>query len=185
MCNQITLLSHSVTSVPSYEAFHTAQHWHLPLSVWTRVYHQSVSDVERYIIIILLLDTVINMFPVFISLYKVSGPLVSTVGRLERRNLQTFFSPLVCRKNIQPLYYKYDLKVCDDGTLVQILRFWTLSIVSSLSKMLFCSSFNSILSPSSRTSSIDWTQLNRFYLKTGTESSLRNSVFWKRNMTTF
>jgi hypothetical protein len=28
----------------------------------------------------------------------------------------------------------YDLKVCDDVTLVQILRFWTLSIVLSLSK---------------------------------------------------
>jgi hypothetical protein len=25
----------------------------------------------------------------------------------------------------------YDLKVCDDGTLVQILSFWTLSIVLS------------------------------------------------------
>jgi hypothetical protein len=28
----------------------------------------------------------------------------------------------------------YDLKVCDDGTLVKILCFWTLSIVLSLSK---------------------------------------------------
>jgi hypothetical protein len=27
-----------------------------------------------------------------------------------------------------------DLKVCDDGALVQILRFWTLSIGMSLSK---------------------------------------------------
>jgi hypothetical protein len=29
---------------------------------------------------------------------------------------------------------KLDLKICDDGTLVQILYFWTLSIVLSLSK---------------------------------------------------
>jgi hypothetical protein len=33
---------------------------------------------------------------------------------------------------------KYDLKVCDDGKLVQLLRSWTLSIVSSLSKMSSC-----------------------------------------------
>jgi hypothetical protein len=33
---------------------------------------------------------------------------------------------------------KYDLKVCDDGTLVQILRFWTLSIILSLSKTSSC-----------------------------------------------
>jgi hypothetical protein len=35
------------------------------------------------------------------------------------------------------------------------------------------------------TSSVDWTQLNRFYLKTETESSLRNVVFWKINRTVF
>jgi hypothetical protein len=50
---------------------------------------------------------------------------------------------------------KYDLKVCDDGTLLHILCFLTLSIVLSLSKMSFCLSFKTrhfrdwILSPSS------------------------------------
>jgi hypothetical protein len=37
---------------------------------------------------------------------------------------------------ISPSYCKYDLRVCDDGKLVHILCSWTLSIVSSLSKML-------------------------------------------------
>jgi hypothetical protein len=32
--------------------------------------------------------------------------------------------------------------------------------------------------PEIETSSIDWTQLSRFYLKTETESSFRNIVFW-------
>jgi hypothetical protein len=30
---------------------------------------------------------------------------------------------------------------------------------------------------------IDWAQLSRFYMKTERESSLRNIVFWKINMT--
>jgi hypothetical protein len=33
------------------------------------------------------------------------------------------------------------------------------------------------LGPEIGTSSIDWTQLSRFYLKTETESSLQNAVF--------
>jgi hypothetical protein len=37
--------------------------------------------------------------------------------------------------------FRYDLKVCDDSTLVQILRFWTLSIVLCLSKASSCLSF--------------------------------------------
>jgi hypothetical protein len=49
---------------------------------------------------------------------------------------------------------KIDRKVCDDGTLVQILCFWTLSIVISLSKTRSCLFFKTrfgdcILSPSS------------------------------------
>jgi hypothetical protein len=32
------------------------------------------------------------------------------------------------------VYYKYDLKVCDDGILTQLLCFWTLSIVLFLFK---------------------------------------------------
>jgi hypothetical protein len=35
------------------------------------------------------------------------------------------------------------------------------------------------------TSSIDWPQLSRFYLKTEIESSLRNGVFWKIKRTVF
>jgi hypothetical protein len=31
-------------------------------------------------------------------------------------------------------YILYDLKVCDDGTLIQVLCSWTLSIVLSLTK---------------------------------------------------
>jgi hypothetical protein len=41
------------------------------------------------------------------------------------------------------------------------------------------------LRPKIWTSSIDWAQLNRFYLKTVTESSLRNVAFWKINRTVF
>jgi hypothetical protein len=39
--------------------------------------------------------------------------------------------------------------------------------------------------PEIGSSSIDWAQLSRFYLKTETESSLRNVVFWKINRTVF
>jgi hypothetical protein len=55
-----------------------------------------------------------------------------------------------------------DLKVCNDGSLVQILRFWTLSIVSSLSKDPVLFIFQEI-----GTSSIDWTQLSRFLPEDG------------------
>jgi hypothetical protein len=56
-----------------------------------------------------------------------------------------------------------DLSVCDDGTLVKLICFWTLSVVLALR--------------------IDWTKLSRCYLKTEAESSLRNVVFWKVNRT--
>jgi hypothetical protein len=39
--------------------------------------------------------------------------------------------------------------------------------------------------PEIGTSSVDWAQLIRFYLKTETESSLRNVVFWNINRTVF
>jgi hypothetical protein len=39
--------------------------------------------------------------------------------------------------------------------------------------------------PEIRTSSIDWAHLSRLYLKTETESTLRNVVFWKINRTVF
>jgi hypothetical protein len=57
-----------------------------------------------------------------------------------------------------------------------VLCFWTLFIVLSLSNT---------LSPEIWTRSIDWAQPSRFYLKTETESSLRNVVFWKINRTVF
>jgi hypothetical protein len=56
----------------------------------------------------------------------------------------------------QNLKIRYDLKVCDNGTLLHILGFLTLSIVLSLSKTSSCLSFKTerfgdwILSPSSR-----------------------------------
>jgi hypothetical protein len=82
--------------------------------------------------------------------------------------------------------------------LVQILRFWTLFIVLSYSKntVLFvlqnttfwrldsASNFRlNLRSPYLRTSFINWAQPSRFYLKTETESSLRNVVFCNINMT--
>jgi hypothetical protein len=63
------------------------------------------------------------------------------------------------------MFCKYDLKVCDNG-ISAVITFWTLSIVLSLCKT--C--------PEIGSSSIDWTQLSRSYLKTDTESSLRNVV---------
>jgi hypothetical protein len=59
------------------------------------------------------------------------------------------------------------LKVCDDATLVQILCFWTLSIVQSVPKNIVLFIFLQV-----GTSSIDWAQLRRFYLKTEIVSSL-------------
>jgi hypothetical protein len=40
-------------------------------------------------------------------------------------------------------------------------------------------------SPEIGTSSMDWAQLSRFYLKTETESSLRNVMLWKINRSVF
>jgi hypothetical protein len=69
---------------------------------------------------------------------------------------------------------RYDLKVCDDGKLVQILGYGTVSIVLSLSKMSTC-----LCSKTQRFGdwTIYWTKLSRFYLKMEIESSLRNAVF--------
>jgi hypothetical protein len=39
------------------------------------------------------------------------------------------FAPQPTALTRAPLLHKYDLKVCDDGSVVQILCFWTLSIV--------------------------------------------------------
>jgi hypothetical protein len=90
---------------------------------------------------------------------------------------------------------KSDLKVCDNGTLVQILCFWTLSIILPLCKTQsclyilkhnvsetgFCLRLQvNLLSWAQSIElvpvSIDWAPQSRFYLKTGTESSLRNVV---------
>jgi hypothetical protein len=83
---------------------------------------------------------------------------------------------------------------------VQILRFWILSIVL-LSKMLSClfskTMFQRLesasrlqvrptqMGPIDSASPYSRTQLIRSYLKTETESSLRNITFWKINSTAF
>jgi hypothetical protein len=59
--------------------------------------------------------------------------------------------------------------------LLQILCLWTLSIVLFLSKTPSCLCFKTQRF-GDWPSSIDWAQLNRFYLKMETESSLRNAV---------
>jgi hypothetical protein len=60
---------------------------------------------------------------------------------------------------------------------LQILYFWTLAIALLLFKTLRIGDW--ILSPSPETGTIftSWAQLSRFYLKTETESRLRNVVF--------
>jgi hypothetical protein len=66
---------------------------------------------------------------------------------------------LVCTDKMPLLIHtnnKSDLKVCDDGTLLQVLRVWTLSIFLSLTKNSSCLFSKTqrfadwILSPSSR-----------------------------------
>jgi hypothetical protein len=74
--------------------------------------------------------------------------------------------------------------------LLQILCFWALSIVLSLSKKIVLFIFQNTTfrrqdSPEIWTSSIDWAQLSRFYLKTEIESGLWNAAFWKINRTVF
>jgi hypothetical protein len=49
-----------------------------PLSVWTRVYHRSVSDVESVITIRQLLHTIFNIFSVFISRWEILSYLHRT-----------------------------------------------------------------------------------------------------------
>jgi hypothetical protein len=78
----------------------------------------------------------------------------------------------------------FDLKVCDNGKLVQLLHSWTLSIILSLSKMSSCLYFKT-QRPEIGTSSIYWTQMSRLYLIMEKESSLQNAVSWNINMTTF
>jgi hypothetical protein len=111
--------------------------------------------------------------------------------RNTRRYIPDLFRPTACfipYTNIFVLWEVLEktdtfLKVCDVGTLLQILCFWTLSIV------LFIFQNATFRRPDSvsdfRTSSMNWAQLSRFYLKTETESSLRNVMFWKINRTVF
>jgi hypothetical protein len=58
-----------------------------------------------------------------------------------------------------------------DSILMQLLCFWTLSIVLLLFKIT-----HNVSEEKTGTSSIDWALLGRFHLKTETESSLRNVV---------
>jgi hypothetical protein len=86
---------------------------------------------------------------------------------------------------------RYGLEVCDDGTLVQILCFWTLYIVLSLFKSRLVSLSKHSVSETRfcLRLQVKPTQFGPIdtagpYLRT-TESSLRNVVFWKRNGTIF
>jgi hypothetical protein len=60
--------------------------------------------------------------------------------------------------------------------LIQILCFWTLSIILFLFKNETFWRLDSG-SPEVGTNSVDWVQLSRFYLKTETDSSRQNAVF--------
>jgi hypothetical protein len=64
---------------------------------------------------------------------------------------------------------------------VQILYFWTLSMVLLLFKTPSYLYFKTQI----EISSIVWAQLIRFYMKTEIESCLRNVVFWNINKTVF
>jgi hypothetical protein len=80
------------------------------------------------------------------------------------------------RHNSETVENWQDLKVCGYGTLVQILCSWTLSIILSL-----CKNIGLFIFQNSNVSETGF----RLYLKTETESSLRNVVFWKINRTVF
>jgi hypothetical protein len=56
----------------------------------------------------------------------------------EKCKKKLFNGSMKIKLNQSLKYEKSDLKVCDDGTLVQILYFWTLSIVLFLSKTPSC-----------------------------------------------
>jgi hypothetical protein len=64
---------------------------------------------------------------------------------------------------------KQDLKVYDDGTLIQILLLDIIHRPVLYTTWCRC--------PEMGTNSIDWIKLGKFYLKTDTQSSLRNSEF--------
>jgi hypothetical protein len=105
------------------------------------------------------------------------------------------------RSNVLPILYVWELvmfrlflNVYNACALLQLLCFWTLSVILFLFKTLSCllsetQSFSvcihsvfrcnpsqimreSVSSQEKWTSSVDWAQLSRSYLKTGTESSL-------------
>jgi hypothetical protein len=132
------------------------------------------------------------------------GSLQYSIHRKQMRSRKLLITS-ICTKNLTTSSFLL-LKVCDDGTAVQILCFRTLSIVLSLSKtVLFYFSKHNVsetgfclrlqvkptqLGPTISgleigTSSMNGAQLIRFYLKTETESSFRNVMFWKMNRTGF
>jgi hypothetical protein len=83
--------------------------------------------------------------------------LVKWTPLLDRKSLAArhLYTPSWDRCKILDSAWEFDLKVSDDGELVQLLRLWTLSIFSSFSKMLSCLYFKTqrfgdwIRSPSS------------------------------------
>jgi hypothetical protein len=71
------------------------------------------------------------------------------------------------------LYYK-----------IQRFGYWILSPSSGKNLLSWAQSIE--LRTGDRTSSIDWAHMNKFFfLKTETESSLRNIVFYNKNRTVF
>jgi hypothetical protein len=107
---------------------------------------------------------------------------------------------LCTRKWNWSFHKRYEFFWPGERRLVQILCFWTLSIALSLSKNTVLFIFQNITfrrldsvsvfrwnpfiwtnSMEIESSSIDWVQLSKFYLKTEAESSLRNVVWWKIN----
>jgi hypothetical protein len=86
-------------------------------------------------------------------------------------------------------FLSYVINMFNCRCLVFWFWFFSLQHISDVQKYVFGQYPSSCLClkrrPEIGTSSIDWNQLSRSYLKTETESSLRNVMFWKVNRTTF
>jgi hypothetical protein len=89
---------------------------------------------------------------------------------------KTFFVFICSNKilnTIQIILWYLNLKVRDEGILLKHTSFWTLAMSQFRLKTRRFGDW----SPEIATSSIDWAQQSRFYLRTETDSSLRNVVF--------
>jgi hypothetical protein len=103
-----------------------------------------------------------NMQEAYTKIKKAAQPMGLTINRkktkfMEVSNHKTKEKHIITdNKNTEKVNeFQYDLKVCDDGTLVQILCFWISSIILVLSKTPSCLYFKTqhfrdwIRSPSS------------------------------------